>query len=236
MVAEKQLTELVERLKNAAGPNLLSVVLHGSAAAEEFHAEFSDINILCIAGELSPPAMRALSPALQWWTGLKHSVPLFFTGEELKAAADVFAIEILDIKQRHRMLYGEDVFQDLQVPMTRHRIQLEHELRTKLLFLREHYLTSSGDEAKVRHLMLDSVSNFIALFRHTLIAMGEQPPRSKSEVVERLANKVQFDPAPFKSLIHIREGKLKPETLDAHAVFAAYLGAIEKAVRAVDSL
>ena len=38
MKAEQDLTDLVTRLKNAAGSNLLSVILYGSAATEEFHA------------------------------------------------------------------------------------------------------------------------------------------------------------------------------------------------------
>jgi hypothetical protein len=236
MIPEKQLDEFVDRLKSAAGANLLCAVLHGSAASEEFHEEFSDVNILCVAHELSVTAMRSLLPALEWWACLKHSAPLFFTPEELKSAADVFAIEMLDIQQRHRVLYGEDIFTELHIPMARHRMQLEHELRTKLLFLRQHYLVSSRDDGKVRHLMLDSVSSFIVLFRHTLVSMGEKPPRTKNEVVERLAAGAQFDAAPFQQLLKVREGKLKAEALDVKSVFAGYLQGIEKVVRAVDAL
>ncbi len=236
MISEKQLSEFVDRLKTAAGANLLCVVLHGSAASEEFHAEFSDVNILCVVGELSVAAMHSLVPALNWWTGFKHSAPLLFTAEELKTAADVFAIEMLDIQQRHRVLYGNDIFTHLHIPMARHRMQLEHELRTKLLFLRQHYLVSSGDDGKVRHLMLDSVSSFIVLFRHTLLAMGEKPPHIKKEIVERLATVVPFDAAPFQQLLQVREGKLKAETLDVKTVFAGYLQGIERVVRTVDAL
>ena len=82
---------------------------------------------------------------------------------------------MLDIRQRHRILYGEDIFTGINVPMDRHRVQLEHELRTKLLTLRQSYLQAVGDDKRVRRLMLDSVSAFSTLFRHTLIAMGEQP-------------------------------------------------------------
>lgn len=228
--------ELVQRLKSAAGENLICVSLHGSAASEEFHAEFSDLNLLCLVRELSVPAMQALSPALGWWSGLKYPAPLFFTRGELQRVADVFPIEMLDIKSRHRILYGEDLFEQLQVPMALHRVQLEHEIRTKLLFLRQHYMTIAQDQAKVRHLMLDSVSNFAVLFRHTLIAMGETPPAHKREVAQRLGARVGFDAGPFEQLLQVRERKLKPETLDVPGVFAAYLQAIEKVIHAVDSL
>jgi hypothetical protein len=236
MTADKHLSELVERLSGAAGGNLLSVVLHGSAATEEFHPEYSDLNVLCVVRDLSVATMRALSPVLSWWTGHRYPAPLFFTRNELQTAADVFPIEMLDIKERHKVLQGGELFRDLQVPLALHRVQLEHELRTKLLFLRQHYMSLSADHERARNLMLDSVSNFLALFRHALIAMGETMSHSKTEVARRMAAKVDFDPAPFEQLLQVREHRVKPERLDVDALFAAYLAAIEKVIQAVDSL
>ncbi len=226
----------MQRLAEAAGDNLLSVVLHGSAVAGDFHPQFSDLNVLCVMRELSPAAMRSLAPVLHWWTDLKYPAPLFFTRAELQAAADVFPIEMLDIKDRHTILHGEDPFQQLDVSMALHRIQLEHELRTKLLLLRQHYMSVAADAPRVRHLLLDSVSNFLALFRHALIAVGATPPHSKAEVAYQLAGRAEFDPGPFEQLLKVRERKLKAEELDVDRVFPAYLSGIEKVIAAVDAL
>lgn len=236
MKLEEHLSGLIQRLSSAAGQNLVSIVLHGSAAADDFQPEFSDVNVLAVVSELSVPAMQSLAPVLAWWTGLGYPAPLFFTQSELQAVADVFPIEMFDIKHRHRILHGTDPFQDLDVPMALHRVQLEHEIRTKLLLLRQHYLSVPGDDAKVRHLMLDSVSNFLALFRHTLIAMGEAPPQHKAEVAQRIAAKLNFDPLPLQQLLEVRHRKLKAESLDVNKVFAGYLRAIEVVVEAVDKL
>lgn len=236
MKLEEHLNGLVQRLSSAAGQNLVSVVLHGSAAADDFQPEFSDVNILAVVDKISVPAMQTLAPVLAWWTGLGHPAPLLFTANELQAVADVFPIEMFDIKQRHRILHGKDPFQDLEVPMALHRVQLEHEIRTKLLLLRQHYLSIAGDDAKLRHLMLDSVSNFLALFRHTLIALGEAPPHNKAEVAQRIAAKLGFDSQPLQQLLDVRQHKLKAETLDVNKMFAGYLQAIEAVVEAVDKL
>jgi hypothetical protein len=236
MKLDEDLKQLVERLSAAAGQNLVALVLHGSAVSDEFHPQFSDVNILAVVRELSAGAMQALSPVLNWWTGLKYAVPLFFTADELRSVADVFPIEMIDIKLRHRILYGDEIFAQLEVSMELHRVQLEHEIRTKLLFLREHYMQFSQDAAKVRHLMVDSVSNFLALFRHTLIAMGETPPLHKAEVAQRIAARLGFDPAPLQQLLDVRQHKLKPEVLELPQAFAAYLRAIETVVAAVDKL
>ena len=236
METEKQINELVERLKGLAGENLNCVALFGSAVSREFHAGFSDINVICIFRELTAPALARLVPLMRWWTKKDFPAPLLFTRTELEKSADVFAIELFDIRQSHRLLYGEDVFSNLHVPMDLHRVQVEHNLRTKLLTLRQMYAQFADDDQRVRRLMLDSVSNFATLFRHVLIAMGEQPGESKEENIQKLAARIHFDPAIFIRLLQVRAQKAKEKDLDPHAAFAQYLEAIEKAIQAVDAL
>ncbi len=116
VIPEKQLTEFARRLRQAAGENLESMILYGSAAGGEFHPEFSNLNLLCIVHDLSFSVLQAMAPAVDWWTQQKHSAPLIFTREELERSADVFAIEFLDMQQRHRLLFGEDVLRSLAHP------------------------------------------------------------------------------------------------------------------------
>ena len=73
MVAEKQIDEFVSRMKQAAGENLQSVVLYGSAATGEFQADFSNLNLLCILRESSFPSCP---PSRRWWNGgIARSIP-----------------------------------------------------------------------------------------------------------------------------------------------------------------
>jgi hypothetical protein len=236
MVDEKQLDEFIERLTSAAGTNLEAVLLYGSAVSQEKHTEFSDVNILCVVREASAPWLRALAPTVSWWRDKKHPVPLIFSTQELQESADIFAIEFVDMKQQHRILYGTDVLKDLTVSLRFHRIQVEHELRTKLLILRQHYLASSADDHKVLHLMLNSVTNFLTLFRHALITMGEAPPASRRDVVRYMGEKLGFDSSAFWDLMDIREQHAKPEAIDVQQTFAAYLNGIEAVIQAVDAL
>jgi predicted nucleotidyltransferase len=236
MEAEKQITDFVNRLKQAAAANLECVALFGSAANGEFHADYSDINILCVVRELSAPVLETLAPAITGWTKNKFPAPLVFSRAELEQSADVFAIEMLDIRQHHRILHGEDLFGNLSVPMNLHRIQLEHNLRTKLLTLRQSYIQAAGDNKRVRRLMLDSVSNFATLFRHTLIAMGEQPAPTKSDNIQRLAARIKFDPGIFLKLLQVRERTSKENEIETATAFAKYLDGINTVVQAVDAL
>ena len=46
MVPEKLINEFVERVRAAAGTNLLAAILYGSAAAGDYIADYSDVNLL----------------------------------------------------------------------------------------------------------------------------------------------------------------------------------------------
>ena len=229
---ESRLKQLVERLSNAIGKNLHSVVLYGSAAATDFHENFSDINVLCLLHELSAATMLALSDTVQWWKKERHSIPLFLSVEELSLAADVFAIELLDMRRHHRVLYGDDLIGQLDVPMNLHRVQVEHELRTKLIMLRQNFI----NRVDILKLMLDSVSSFMTLFRHSLIAMGEEPERGQRDMLQQLRTTLNLDTSAFLELLNLREGIVESDALDAKTIFPGYLRTIEQVISAVDRL
>jgi hypothetical protein len=221
-------------LKNAAGSNLLSVILYGSAATEEFHPGHSDLNVLCIMQSLGKDDLSKLHAASAWWVKKGHPAPLFFTLNELHHSADIFAIEMLDIKAAHRVLYGEDVIASLHVPMDLHRAHVERELRNNTLRLRQCYLRHVADSRRTLELMTSSISTFAALFRHALIALGEDPPPTKRATVDRLGSMLGFDPSPFHIVLDIRERRKRGRDVDVLATFDKYLNGIAKATEEVD--
>ncbi len=236
MVAEKQIAEFLSRMLQAAGENLQSVILYGSAADGEFHPDYSNVNLLCVLRETSFAALKALAPAVEWWTRQKHHVPLLLTREEVERSADVFSIELLDMQQRHRVLYGEDVLQGLKIPMYFHRAQLEYELREKTILLRERLLLTGGDKNRLWELLLGSLSTFTTLFRHALVAMGDSVPKSKRESIQVLASRIQLDPSAFLQVLDIREKKTDRKQLDVNDVAGRYLTAVHQVTTAVDKM
>ena len=103
------------------------------------------------------------------------------TLNEIKHSVDVFSIELMDMKHRHRLVFGEDVLKDLVIPATSHRVQVEYELREKLSLLRQHLLLATGNDARMWELLTRSVSSFVTLFRHALIVLGQSAPDGKRE-------------------------------------------------------
>jgi hypothetical protein len=158
------------------------------------------------------------------------------TQQELTASADVFSIEFVDMKQRYRVLFGEDVLRDLNVPMQMHRAQLEYELREKMFRLRQHILLTGNDEKQLWEVMLNSLSSFTTLFRHVLLELGEQSRKHSREAVEELASRLNFDASPFVQLIDVRAKRVDRKQLRATDVVQRYLGSIEKVANAVDTM
>lgn len=231
---EELLHRLVERLQEAAGTNLRCVLLYGSAAANLYQEKHSDLNVLCVVHRLGPEELDRLAPVVRWWQSKGHPGPMIFTEDELRRSADVFAIELLDIKTASRLLWGENVPARIEIPMQLHRVNVERELAHGLVRLRQHYLAARRSRRAVRQLLLASGSTFAVLFRHALLAIGEPLPRDRRQAIDRLAVLAGFDPSPVHALLDLREGRRGAGDIDWEATFAGYLAAIERAAEEVD--
>jgi hypothetical protein len=231
---DQKLDEFIQKLKSSAGANLKAAALYGSAATGEFHSKHSDLNILCILEQADAARIEALHAPVEWWMKQGHRAPLFFTLQELQRSADVFAIELLDIKMHHRMLDGEDILAGLEVPLHYHAIQVERELRTDWLRLRQTILTSPKKSDAYLDLMTASFSAFAALFRHALIALGEPPADNKRAAIERVAQFAHCEPGAFLAILELREGKQKLQGNAIEKTLERYLAFVEAVTNEFD--
>jgi hypothetical protein len=236
MVPEKKINDFVGRLRAAAGTNLESVILFGSAVTGDFHPEFSNVNLFCVIRDSSFAGLQALAPAVKWWDRQKQPPPLFMTHDELKRSVDVFTIELMDIQQHHRVLFGEDIVQGLSIPAKLHSVQVEYELREKLALLRQHLLLASGNDSRMWEVLLRSVSSFASLFRHALIVLGHPVPDGKRKAVQMLATQLGFDASGILQVQDVREGKADRKKFDVADVFSRYLTAVQQVTAAVDKI
>ena len=232
---ETKLGELVSRLKEAAGKNLESVVLYGSAASGTFRPGTSDLNVLCTLVTIDVTELQLLAPVVLWWTTEeKEPTPLFFLTEELQSSTDVFPIESLDIKRAHKVLFGNDPVADLEIPMNLHRVQVERDLRLLLVRLRQHVLHAGKNEMEYRTILKKTASGALTLLRHTLLAFGEEPPAEAPVLFSRLAEVTGADAEGFQAAYDFHEGEALKE--DSFVVYDRYIHALEKVINALDRL
>jgi len=232
---QEKLTQLVDRLKEAHQDRLVSVILYGSAAGPDHNEKFSDLNVLCVLSGVTVPDLARSEPIFKWWRDGRNPAPLLMSEEEVRTSTDSFTIEFHDMQERRRILFGKDVIDGLAIDRSFYRAQLEHELRAKLLRLRQKAGGLLSDGKALLRLMLDSVSTFCVLARHSLLLSGADVGWQKRDVANKLGE-LGADPAPFLMLLDVREEKRDATTLDPVTVFEAYLKQIEALVAHVDRL
>jgi predicted nucleotidyltransferase len=232
---EQKLQELVDRLRKAQRDRLVSVILYGSAASGNHHGEFSDLNVLCVLTRVTPAELADAEPIFKWWRAQRNPSPLLLSEEEVRDSTDCFPIEFHDMQERRRVLFGPDVVEKLVIDKTFYRAQVEMELRTKLLRLRQKAGGVLSDKQALLRLMIDSVPNFLVLSRHALLVSGQAAGQQKREIARELTS-IGVDVFPFDTLLDLREQKKKASQVDPEALFESYLRQIETVVAHVDQL
>jgi predicted nucleotidyltransferase len=230
---EDKLQELVSRVHYACGENLVSIVLYGSAARDDYHDQYSDVNVMVVLRDMKPAVYPALAGVLNWWSHEeKLRPPTIMTLEEVRESADVFAIEMLDIQAAHKTLYGDDVVSAIPVPMNLHRVEVEHDLRTTLLRLRHHLLLTGDGDEELKTVLGKSVTSVVTLFRHALIALGENPPHDKAKVLEHAAEVFGFNGQHLRTVLELRSNGQHVDNV--RELYHAYMNAILAVAHGLD--
>ena len=233
---EQLLNDLVQRLRDDLGDDLHSVVLYGSAVTGDFQEKVSDLNVLCVLKAVGPAQLEKAYPAIDRWMKKKQPAPIFLSIEEISNAQDAFAIEFMDIRAAYKILHGEDVIAAISVDSVHHRYQVEHELRSRLVRLRERFLALQKDRRELTQLMVDSIPTFSTLFRHGLILSGDEPPMKKREIFRQAAARFSISAAPFETLLDVRAGDRRLKDAEIRPLFEDYLRQITRTAEHVDKL
>ncbi len=177
----RPLAELTAALQAALGDDLVSVVLYGGAARDEHQRGRSDTNLLVVLKQVAPTQLRAIAPAMRRARKQIRLSPVVLSREELAASAETSAIELTEMQEQHVVLFGQDPLTNPRIEPQHLRLQVEHELRSKLFRLRHSYLRDARNARAVIWLMMNSFSSFLTLFAALLRLSGKQPaPRRYS--------------------------------------------------------
>jgi hypothetical protein len=223
-------------LERVYGGDLVSAVLYGSAARGHFHEGVSDLNVLVLLRDTSAAALRRGSALAREWAAGGNPPPMVLGAEEWRRSADVFPIELADIRDAHHVLRGADPFDGVTIDPGDLRLQCENELKGKYIQLRQAYLVSSGTPEELGALVKRSLSTFLVLFRTVLRLAGEEGVHDPEQVVRKTAARVGFDAAPMLRILAARRSgeELKPGADSPEVV--GYLDGVGRVVDFVDRL
>src|SRR5262245_50883774 len=114
---EARIDALGRALADALGNAVACIAVYGSAAGEDFSPSHSDVNLLVVLRELSFADLRLIGETLlrSARSDLRVATPLVVTPSFLRDSLDSYPMELADIRDRHRLLAGEDLVKGLIV-------------------------------------------------------------------------------------------------------------------------
>jgi len=228
--------KFVEQIRQALPTGVLSVVLYGSAAAGDHLGKQSDYNVLIVLERLGLPELKALAaPTQKWVKGGSHP-PMLFTPESLRESGITFPIELLDIRDAHKVLFGDDVLAGVAISQVNLRRQVEHELRGKLLHLQSQFLLTAAQPKRIVGLLTGTLSKFLILFRAVLRLYQPDVPVKKLDALQALSRHVAFDTSVFVTIHELKEGTKKRRAVEPVKLFEQYLCGVDAVTQAVSEL
>ncbi len=227
------LEKIVGTLQEALGDRLRSIVLYGSAARGDFQKATSDYQPARRFGEAWT---REPGTSLAGRCPNGGETVSLFPGSLLPSSSPSqptsFPSSISIFRAHHVVLYGPDPFESLVVHEEHLRLWCEREMREKMMRLREAYIVSQGKEKALKHLLVESYSIFLAIFRGCLHLLGGEMPARNDEVIDVFCTRAELDQFPFDTIGSMR--RKEKVDIDLKELFARYYDELTKAVQRVD--
>jgi hypothetical protein len=234
-VAQK-VSPFVNELLEVHASNMHSIHVVGSAATPDYNEKLSDVNSVVVLRNMELAFIEFLAP-LGKKLG-KHGIaaPLVMTPSYIEQSLDAFPIEFFDFKLIHKTIYGDDVLAGLTIHKQHLRLQCEREVKTKLIGLRQGYLSSLGRKKELAALLVRSFTGSMPLFRAIISLVDGEPPVPRRDVLSTLGNAAKTDTAALEKMLLLKTAQIKPSELELHDLFKSYYAAIEALGKIVDDL
>jgi len=224
------LEEMIELLGN----NLITAAVYGSAVTGNYLEKSSDINLLLVCEDVDLGTLKKSLKLISKGIRKRIAAPLFFTRRYIETSADVFPIEFLEIKENHRVLYGEDILSGIRVDLKNLRYQCEEQIKGKLVRIRQAYLEVGLKKKGVEALLKRSLSSLMPVFRNVIRLRDEVPPRRKEDILRKLSEVFSLETEVFLTIWNDRCNDEKIGGEAAEIYLNRYLCQLEALAEAVD--
>ncbi|MFH1854108.1 MAG: hypothetical protein ABH815_02225 [Candidatus Omnitrophota bacterium] len=216
--------------------NIVSILLYGSATGRFYVPKESDINLMVVFNDLRFGELGSSLKLVSQGIRKKITAPLFLSLYHIETSKDVFPIEFLEIKENNALLYGKDLFKDIDIDLKYIRLFCEREIKGKLIRLREAYLEVGLRKKGIEALLKGSLNSLIPIFRALIRLKGRQPDVDKFNILDTVSELYGLDKHIFTAIL---KDKMNDEKIAGQAVelfFEKYLDEIKKLAMTVDKL
>ena len=221
----------------ALGADLLRAVLLHDAVDGGSVAGKATFATVVIVQEVSPQLLRQVAELARRWRRSGIATPLVLDDEDLARSCDVFPLEILALMDCHVLLWGaRDPLGGLRLDHEQLRLEVEQQLKGKVLHLRQAYLECTGDKRAVRTLLLDSSAGFEAILRGLLMLAGRERSADPEDLTREVERVLGVKLATFRTIQAARQGRGSVAPGESEARFARYLEELTGLSRIADRI
>jgi hypothetical protein len=213
-----------------------SIHIVGSALTQDFDPKISDINSVVVLHKMDLKFLEFLAPLGKKYGKKRIAAPLIMTPEYIENSLDVFPLEFFNIKMLHHTVWGEDIFQFLEIHQSDLRRQCEQELKVKLIGLRQGYISAAGDQKILARGFAESFAGYMPLFKSIILLLGKEPPNNNDGILSVLEEVSGVRTDVFKIVLNQKKKKTKPSIEQLNMVFEDYYAAIEKLGEVTDAI
>lgn len=230
----QKITPFIQEILNTYVENIDSIYIVGSALTEDFDEKTSDINSIFVLKRMDLKFVELIAPFGKRYKKQRIAAPLIMTPDYIQQSLDVFPIEFLNFKMIHETVYGEDILNDIVIDLTNLRHQCEREIKTKLIALRQGYISSEGNKKIINENIINFIAGYIPLFRSIIFLMGKKPPVKKYEVLKDLSVYMEINMDILKKILDFKKGILKLTKNEIDTVFEEYYKTTEEISKKID--
>ncbi|HSA07689.1 MAG TPA: hypothetical protein P5556_10985 [Candidatus Gastranaerophilales bacterium] len=232
----KNIEILIDGIKNVVGNRLLSVILYGSYV-DQTESKTSDINLMVVIEQLTAIDLKKMHSAIKKWQKSSAGLPVFMGKTEWFASSDVYPMEYADIKDRHSILYGEDIVLDLKIDKCHLRLQCESETKNLLIRLRQGYVANSSDNKITGELIVNSSKSLVAIFKTVLrLTSDEKVSNDKNEIINKVSSLIGLDAEVFAKILEFRDNKKAIRSNEYDLIIQKLIDSIYDVLKYVDKI
>jgi hypothetical protein len=226
----------IEEILDGYADNIHSIHIVGSALTPDFDEKTSDINSIVVLKSMDLKFVEFIAPLGKKYRKKSIAAPLIMTPEYISGSLDVFPVEFFDFRLIHQTIFGEDILKDIDIKISDLRHQCEREIKSKLIGLRQGYISSLGDRKLLTEGFVGSIAGYMPLFRGVILLMGKEPPVKKYDVIQTLSEATGIDTDIFRKIIDIKKGRVTLSKKELDSVFEEYYDSTEKIGKIIDEL
>lgn len=232
----KNFVPYAEKLLNLYPGRVRAAAVTGEAAGADYHPKNSQITSVFVFDEVDFRTFHAALSVVDGGAKKGIAPPLFFSEEYLRNSLDVFPVEFLDIKEQHILIYGEDIFAELDIQTEHLRLFCEQQVKGRLIRIRQAYLEVGLKRQGTEAMLKDSLASLIPVFRNLIRLKGQSPDTGKKGIIAQLAQNFDIDGRVLAAIAGDKADDEKIGGQDVAVICEKYMNELQKLARQVDQL